>query len=185
MTVDQVLGDVLAKFPDAKRCGAHYQAQCPAHEDRKASLTISTSDHRVLVHCHAGCAFEDVVRAAGLSASQCFVRDDTPPPERARADDPVVATYHYIDETGRPLYDVVRTRSKAFWQRRPDGTLGVAGVRRVLYRLPDLQRKRAVWIVEGEKDADRLAALSLAATTSPAGAGKWRDDFAQQLVAAG
>jgi DNA primase len=31
-----------------------------------------------------------------------------------------------------------------------------------------------VFVVEGEKDADALAGLNLAATTNPGGAGKWR-----------
>jgi hypothetical protein len=39
-----------------------------------------------------------------------------------------------------------------------------------------------VVFVEGEKDADRLWATGIAATTTPQGAGKWRDEYAQQLV---
>jgi putative DNA primase/helicase len=46
----------------------------------------------------------------------------------------------------------------------------------VLYRLPELIAAGPdewVFIVEGEKDADNLAALGLVATTCPMGAGKW------------
>lgn len=47
---------------------------CPAHEDRSPSLSLGVGvDGRLLVHCHAGCAYEDVIRALkarGLVAHQ-------------------------------------------------------------------------------------------------------------------
>jgi len=36
MTLDQVVG----RFPSAKRAGAGYALQCPAHEDRVASVSV-------------------------------------------------------------------------------------------------------------------------------------------------
>ncbi|MEE9201815.1 MAG: AAA family ATPase [Dehalococcoidia bacterium] len=54
----------------------------------------------------------------------------------------------------------------------------------MLYRLPELLAASPgalVFVVEGEKDADRLASLGLVATTSPMGAGKWRDAYATVL----
>src|SRR5215475_2908138 len=38
---------------------------------------------------------------------------------------------------------------------------------------------RSVFVVEGEKDADRLASLGLVATCNAGGAGKWCRDFAR------
>src|SRR5205823_4705078 len=91
----------------------------------------------------------------------------------------VAAAYTYRDENGRLLYEAVRFKPKGFSQRRPNGKSGWAwnlkGVRRVLYRLPELlaaDPTATVYVVEGEKDADRLARLGLVATTSPCGAGK-------------
>jgi DNA primase len=72
--------------------------------------------------------------------------------------------------------------------RRPDGAgwvWNVAGVRRVLYRLPELRGQDIVYITEGEKDAHALAALGLAVTTSAWGADGWREEYAAQLVEAG
>ncbi len=45
----------------------------------------------------------------------------------------------------------------------------------VPYRLPELLAapEQMVFVVEGEKDADRLTGLGLVATTAPGGAGKW------------
>jgi replicative DNA helicase len=58
-------------------------------------------------------------------------------------------------------------------------------IRRVLYRLPELAEQPRVCVVEGEKDADRLWSLGVAATTTQGGAAGWRDAYADQLVAAG
>jgi hypothetical protein len=97
----------------------------------------------------------------------------------------------YRDEQGAHLYDVVRFEPKDLRQRRADGAWKMAGVRRVLYRLNELQGKAIAYVVEGEKDADRLHALGLPGTTNPGGASKnpdrskWREEYSQQLQAAG
>jgi putative DNA primase/helicase len=102
----------------------------------------------------------------------------------------IVATYDYRDECGKLQYQVVRYEPKEFRQRRPDGNGGwiwnVGDTRRVLYRLHELlEAKRqsaspTVFVVEGEKDADRLAREGLISTTCAQGAGKWKqtDDSA-------
>ena len=73
--------------------------------------------------------------------------------------------------------------------RRSDGDGGydwsVKGLNRVVYHLPDIQRKEAVFIVEGEKDCDRLWSVGLPATTCSSGADKWREIYTEQLTAAG
>jgi 5S rRNA maturation endonuclease (ribonuclease M5)/DNA-binding transcriptional ArsR family regulator len=93
--------------------------------------------------------------------------------------------YRYLDEQGTPLFEVVRFTGKQFRQRLPDGTWGLNGVRRVLYRVPRLleavKRGEDVMVVEGERDADTLHKLGIAATTNPQGAGKWRDEFSESL----
>jgi 5S rRNA maturation endonuclease (ribonuclease M5) len=100
----------------------------------------------------------------------------------------ITATYDYKDESGQLLYQAVRYDNKDFSQRRPDGKDGwkwnLDGVRRVLYRLPELLRANPddwVFIVEGEKDVDRLFDEGLIATTCPMGAGKWDDNFSEFL----
>jgi 5S rRNA maturation endonuclease (ribonuclease M5) len=83
----------------------------------------------------------------------------------------------------------VRLEPKSFRQRRPDGRGGhlwsLGDVRRVPYRLRDLQGQARILIVEGEKDADNLWALGLAATTNAGGAGKWTAALTADLVRAG
>jgi len=47
--------------------GKGFAARCPAHEDRKPSLSVTQGDDgRALIHCHAGCGPEAVVSAMGL-----------------------------------------------------------------------------------------------------------------------
>ena len=98
-----------------------------------------------------------------------------PPPAKR----PPVATYPYQDAAGDLLFEVVRFEPKDFRQRRPDGRGGwiwnLGDVPKVPYRLPKLlasSRDELVFIVEGEKDADRLAGLGLIATCNAGGACK-------------
>jgi hypothetical protein len=54
----------------------------------------------------------------------------------------------------------------------------------VLYRLPEITAADAanpIFIVEGEKDVDNLAAVGILATTSPGGASKWQSEFGEPL----
>lgn len=104
----------------------------------------------------------------------------------------IVATYPYVDAGGEMIFEVVRFEPKDFRQRRPDGAGGwhwnLKGVEPTLYRLPEIMRAIAgnerIFIVEGEKDADQLAKLGLAATCNPGGAGKWKPSLAQLLASA-
>lgn len=97
----------------------------------------------------------------------------------------------YTDEDGQPLFQVRRRpegNGKTFRQFRWDGqgwAPGLDGTKPVLYRLvavrAAVERGGRVYVTEGEKDADRLAAEGLTATTNPGGAGKWRDEFSAML----
>jgi len=172
----------LAHFADVKKTGPNqWEALCPAHKDTVPSLAIGLDEETILLCCHAGCKTPDVVRKAGLSMSDLS-------PNKSAKSDKVVKTYDYVDERGQLLFQVCRKSPKGFTQRQPDDNGGwiynLKGVRRVLYRLPELLKadpNEIVWIVEGEKDADRLIGLGLVATTNPGGAGKWRPEYNEPL----
>jgi 5S rRNA maturation endonuclease (ribonuclease M5) len=101
----------------------------------------------------------------------------------------IAAEYEYFDEQGELIFQVCRrTNPKGFYQRRPDGEGGwinnLEGVRRILYRLPELlhsDESAFVFVCEGEKDVDALHRLGLVATTNSGGAGKWRDEYNEAL----
>lgn len=174
--------DVLSKLSGVKKAGGGSIARCPAHEDKRQSLSIGEGDDgRTLLKCHAGCTTEAIVAAMGLTVQDLF-------PER-QADRRELARYAYRDEAGVLLYEVVRFEPKDFRQRRPDGaggwTWNLRDTRRVLYRLPELTWQPSVVIVEGEKDADRLWTAGIPATTNVGGAGKWKPEYTAQLLAAG
>ncbi|MCC7085191.1 MAG: hypothetical protein IT427_09315 [Pirellulales bacterium] len=79
---------LLAKLPDAKPAGKGWAARCPAHEDRRASLSIAEGDDgRALVCCHAGCTVENVCEKVGLR-----VADLMPPCEPKRRSRPNIVT---------------------------------------------------------------------------------------------
>lgn len=56
--------------------GSGWITGCPAHDDRRPSLSVSEGDDgRVLIHCHAGCSTNEVLDATGLTASDLYPED--------------------------------------------------------------------------------------------------------------
>jgi hypothetical protein len=79
------LARILDRLPDARHGHNGWQARCPAHDDRNPSLSIKEAeDGKVLVHCHAGCATPDVVRALGVEMRDLMPANELPSvaPER-------------------------------------------------------------------------------------------------------
>lgn len=137
-----------------------------------------------------------------------------PPPARGPARQKplgkLTKIYPYTDESGAVLFEVCRfeaeengQRVKTFRQRhkdpanpkaKQDGYVwNITGVRSVIYRLPEvltaIREGRTVYLVEGEKDADTLAAAGFAATTNPggaskSGASKWLPEHSKLLTGA-
>ena len=64
---------VLERIGKHERRDGYYMAQCPAHEDSKASLSVSEGDDgRALLNCFAGCETSDIVAALDLSMRDLF-----------------------------------------------------------------------------------------------------------------
>lgn len=170
---------VLERLDVRVRNGTTASAICPAHPDKSPSLSVSENgDGNVLVHCHAGCTVNAVADAIGMSIGELFAKPAAGSPAFERR---IAATYDYTDAAGELLYQVVRFEPKDFRQRRPDGNGGwiwkLGDMRRVLYRLPEViaavAAGRTVFVAEGEKDVEALAAAGYIATCNPQGAGKW------------
>jgi len=170
-----------------------WEARCPAHDDNRPSLsvTVLTKSGIVGVYCHAGCEPGDIVGALGLTLADLFPTriEDSPSSKRARPQ--IEATYDYCDAAGELVFQSVRMIPKDFRQRRPkpdsDGKWlwSVKGCPVIPYRLPDLHAAdplSPVFIVEGEKDVDRLRNLGFIATCNAGGAGKWKADHAAFLA---
>ena len=188
---DRVVPAILATTRETPRTIKDGDAviRCPAHPDGRPSLHVTQVPGKVLLKCFAGCSEPDICAAAGLRRSDLF---DDPPKAKGSARGDVLGTWRYVDEDGRPLFEVVKREGKRFTQRAPKAGGGyayrLAGVRRVLYRLPELLEAVAqgvpVWIAEGEKDADALVRAGVVATCNPGGACKWRAEYSPTLAGA-
>ena len=80
-----------AKALNGKRSGESYLAQCPAHEDRNPSLSISYNGEKVLFHCHAGCTQDDVIsalRARGLWGNKSWLKPKVQSPVKPNTNEP-------------------------------------------------------------------------------------------------
>ncbi|HUY88704.1 MAG TPA: DUF3987 domain-containing protein [Pirellulales bacterium] len=192
----QPVEKVLAKLADFKKTAKGWEARCPAHEDRRASLSIAEGDDgRALVNCHAGCTVDAICSAIGLRVVDLMPTADTLPtpgkPPRngkpANGARRIVAQYDYRDGAGELLFQAVRYEPKDFRQRQPKAGGGwnwsVKGLRVIPYRLPELlaEPARIVVVPEGEKDVDNLANIGVLATCNAGGAGKWTAEHAEFL----
>lgn len=180
--------DFLALFPESPRekISNGWNVICPAHSDRKPSLSVTLNQNRILTHCKAGCSTENVVKAMGFTMADLFINT------KPLSDKRIAAVYPYKDIEGKTIFEVIRYEPKDFRIRRPDGKGGhiwnLEGIKPFLYHLPDIIRAKEygdpIYLVEGEKDADNLMNLGLVATTNPMGAGKWHGDYSRTLEGA-
>ena len=131
-------------------------AQCPAHDDDHASLSIGPrrDGKGAVIHCHAGCDYRDVLGKLSLSPRDLF-------------DDPALravynghATYDYPD--GRRVH---RAPGKKFYQN--GNTKG-----RALFHADRIGDAETVYVAEGEKDVLAIEAAGGVAVCPPQGAGQ-------------
>lgn len=65
MTISEFLGLLRnVKGPTGK---GEYICQCPAHDDRHASLWVTEGDKGIILKCQAGCSKDEILRALGVS----------------------------------------------------------------------------------------------------------------------
>ena len=176
------LNEIITRLQGVKPTGENsVQAKCPCHDDRHASLSVTEQNGKILLYCHAGCDVDNICRAIGIAQSDLF---SEPPKPKLQE----ICRYIYTDANNVPIHATIRYEPKTFRQvaLNPNGSIKewtVKNVRTVLYNLPNVMNAQTVYLVEGEKDADRLISLDFAATTSPMGAGKWRTDYTEMLRA--
>src|SRR5215207_5997784 len=150
-------------------------ALCPAHDDRKPSLSLGTgADGRALVKCFTGCEYEEIMRTIGLTKRDGF-------PEGVRGAGRHTATYEIRDRGGvlrafKRRYDYENGEKTTPWYQ-PDGkTKGLNGTpvkRMPLYgseRVADWPDEDLVVLVEGEKAKDALKEAGIHAVATTTGA---------------
>ena len=68
-TLNENWGLFCSKLEKVKPTSNGIEALCPSHDDKKASLTASLTNEKILFKCQAGCSFESVVSALGMQES--------------------------------------------------------------------------------------------------------------------
>ena len=97
--------------------------------------------------------------------------------------------YDYQDGDGRTVHSVVRSGDKDFFRVRISEGRKINnwdGIQVVPFNLPEIQEKKVIILVEGEKDVLTLKELGIPATTIPGGSNGWgplikkQPDFCQK-----
>ena len=150
----------------------------PSHEDKQKSFAYFVQSAGYSCACGKG-------KASSLMDSLGWKHDGI---DWKTAQPVHIATYDYRDEDGLLLFQVTRFCPKKFYHRRPDGNGGfiddIEGVRKVLYRLPELsllEPGSKVLIVDGEKDVETAYNLGMPATCCSSGMHNWQDNYAAQF----
>lgn len=201
--VEQRLANILARLSGVhKRPNGQYEALCNCHDDTRPSLGVKIGDNGgIVITCLKGCPRPMIMAALGYNMA--YLRPDgmewrsgvgQAAASSGNGPGKIVATYDYRDEAGELVSQVVRFEPKDFRQRQPDGNGGwkwsIAGAKIVPYRLPEIKAAPSgvpIFVVEGEKDADRLHSLGLVATCNAMGAAKsdgackWKAEHSEYL----
>ena len=78
--VERVRAALEAHDCQPKASGKGFVAQCPGHEDNRASLSLTEGDDgKVLLKCHAGCAVPAIVAEAASDVRDAWEESNASP----------------------------------------------------------------------------------------------------------
>lgn len=190
-------------------CPAHDDGTKKGKKSLHVKVKEEDGKAKVLLNCLAGCSSQQIVAALGMQMADLFEKrpNDRPSHKSGKQKSTIVKVYDYRDAGNNLLHQTVRHEPKRFtqWAMSTEGQVikvgtkeykawhsrdgwkisTLAGIEPVPYRLPQLlaaNEHMPIFLCEGEKDADRLAALKLVATTIPMGTGKWRNSYNQYFT---
>lgn len=186
--------EVLSYFNKVKQLKSNsYQCQCPCHNDKTASLTISYENNRILMHCHAGCNINDILLQTGLRMSDLYnekVAKNWKSSIEAYIKKPIEAEYHYFSVSNEYLYSKLRFEGKDIRYgviKNDRFNIGLKNQNKSIYMLPQMVQAvksgKQIFFVEGEKDVDTLNKLGLTAVTCGS-AEDWKEEFAHYFTGA-
>lgn len=198
MTDPAAVQTFLDRLDGVEQTSKHeYMALCPAHPDEKPSLSITVTDDRLLIHCHAGCTYEQVVAAMGLSSRDLFFGAAGVTLEDYAAAKAIPIAFleglglatrkrnglnrlriPYADEAGVEV--AVRYRIALEGPKRFIWKTGDSPQLYGLWLLDRGRQARYVILVEGESDCHTLWHADEPALGLP-GANTWREEWCQYL----
>lgn len=174
------LQEFLLHFPDARPCGSGYKTRCPAHKDNEASLQISPGEKvPIVLRCHASCETQDILSALGLSLKDISTFPNGTSHNKKKNG---LTVWPIRDITGQTIAHKNRgdsqngKKKRIFWTDASgkNGLNGLPPKALPLYNsesLPDYDRKKPLFLLEGEKDTDALLSLGIQAVGTVGGAG--------------
>jgi len=177
MIVDKILS--CLDNVQQKNNGA-WKASCPVHDDENPSLSIKIDNGKVLLFCHANCQYDDIRQEIENRIGEKLNNNVTESTKKQTQKSKQVGEYLYTDENNELLFKKIRYEPKKFLIRAASGKWGMNGCEPVLYNLVSISQSKEfdiIYIVEGEKDVDRLSSEGIIATTNFDGAGKWLDAY--------
>ena len=209
----QAIDKVLESLGDYSERGDEYRAKCPSHQgESDDSLAVREDDDgKVLLHCHAGCDFEEIVDALGLDMSDLFSKNGQasgagkpvgPPPKEDRVagtlsveDLPGDSSEYMVfeKEDGTPYY-IQRHKGAVYrvvgFDEDGDPILaaGLGDIEPILFGLPILREAIATGkpVIHTEGCKDALTAqrqLGMAGVTSGS-CTSWKSEFVQDYEGA-
>lgn len=199
---------VFSSLKGVRKSAHGWVARCPAHQDQHPSLSIALGKaESVLLKCHAGCSFEAVVEALGLTPADLFVqtptRQKTPRSKLSLldlaqekvlpwkfllnigvVDDPsggVRIPYYHQDGTAAERYrkrTALVAKEGSLWSRGNGEILSYG-----LERLEEARRLGFLVLVEGESDCWTLWYHKLPALGLPGAemTGKLKQEYLQGI----
>jgi hypothetical protein len=209
----QAIDKVLESLGDYSERGDEYRAKCPSHQgESDDSLAVREDDDgKVLLHCHTGCDFEEIVDALGLDMSDLFSKNGQasgagkpvgPPPKEDRVagtlsveDLPGDSSEYMVfeKEDGTPYY-IQRHKGAVYrvvgFDEDGDPILaaGLGDIEPILFGLPILREAIATGkpVIHTEGCKDALTAqrqLGMAGVTSGS-CTSWKSEFVQDYEGA-
>ena len=194
MTANEIYENNLRYFKIKKRYGDKSQCQCPAHNDKHASLTITKGRKCTLFYCHAGCSVDEILGAAGLEKKDTFYDVEPRSPNwrayvEGREKRKIEAVYNYVSINGAYAFTKIRCEGKKIIYGKLQNdrfTYGLGhDVGRKSYKAiygslqainKAIAEGRPIFIPEGEKDVDTLIKQGYTAFTY-GGVNDWQSDF--------
>jgi hypothetical protein len=209
----QAMDKVLESLGEYSERGDEYRAKCPSHQgESDDSLAVREDDDgKVLLHCHTGCDFEEIVDALGLDMSDLFSKNGQasgagkpvgPPPKEDRVagtlsveDLPGDSSEYMVfeKEDGTPYY-IQRHKGAVYrvvgFDEDGDPILaaGLGDIEPILFGLPILREAIATGkpVIHTEGCKDALTAqrrLGMAGVTSGS-CTSWKSEFVQDYEGA-
>jgi putative DNA primase/helicase len=70
----KAIDELLQRLGDKVELGVdgHYKSRCPAHNDKNPSLSITATEDRVVLCCHAGCSIDQILQSLNMEKRQLF-----------------------------------------------------------------------------------------------------------------